>query len=354
MKKLLAMMLVLVMALGLMAGCGASESSSAPAASNDAAAPAEAADEVVTLKVAHGASESYHLHRALLAFKEYVEGTGKFEVEIYPNQQFGSDEEMIEGVQTGDLTFCVSPSSYLGDMVKRMSLVELPYVFPSRDAALAVLAGEWGEAALAELEDIGLHGINFMENGIRNITNSKHEIKVPADMNGLKMRTMLVTAHVTFWNSLGCSAEGSAFSELYTNLSTGVFDGQENPVAHIYANKFYEVQPYITVSEHVYCAYIPLCTTDFWASLSEEQKTIINEGFDVAYDAQMEMVKNETDAQLQEMIDYGCTVTYLTAEEKAQWIEAGQPILETYREKVGDEIYNEFTAAVAEAAASLG
>lgn len=344
MKKLSAVILAAAMALSLTACSGSSEGG---AAKQDKQA---GADTPITLKIAHGASETYHLHRALLKFKDIVEETGKFKVEIYPNQQFGSDGEMIEGVKTGDLTMAVSPSSYLTDECPSMSLIELPYVYPNRETALATLNGEWGQKELAELEKAGLHGLGYMENGMRHLTNSKKEIHLPADLNGMKVRTMQVEAHVDFWNSLGCSAEGSPFSELYTNLSTGVFDGEENPIAHIYSQKFYEVQKYITLSEHVYCAYIPLVTTDFWNGLTEEQKTILNDAFQQSYDYQMELVETEEESQLKEMETSGCIVTRLTDEEKQAFIEAAQPTLEKYREKVGAGVYDEFAQAVEKAA----
>lgn len=344
MKKLSAVILAAAMALSLTACSGSSEDGEAK---QDKQA---GADAPITLKIAHGASETYHLHRALLKFKDIVEETGKFKVEIYPNQQFGSDGEMIEGVKTGDLTMAVSPSSYLTDECPSMSLIELPYVYPNRETALATLNGEWGQKELAELEKAGLHGLGYMENGMRHLTNSKKEIHLPADLNGMKVRTMQVEAHVDFWNSLGCSAEGSPFSELYTNLSTGVFDGEENPIAHIYSQKFYEVQKYITLSEHVYCAYIPLVTTDFWNGLTEEQKTILNDAFQQSYDYQMELVETEEESQLKEMETSGCIVTRLTDEEKQAFIEAAQPTLEKYREKVGAGVYDEFAQAVEKAA----
>lgn len=344
MKKLSAVILAAAMALSLTACSGSSEGG---ATKQDKQA---GADAPITLKIAHGASETYHLHRALLKFKDIVEETGKFKVEIYPNQQFGSDGEMIEGVKTGDLTMAVSPSSYLTDECPSMSLIELPYVYPNRETALATLNGEWGQKELAELEKAGLHGLGYMENGMRHLTNSKKEIHLPADLNGMKVRTMQVEAHVDFWNSLGCSAEGSPFSELYTNLSTGVFDGEENPIAHIYSQKFYEVQKYITLSEHVYCAYIPLVTTDFWNGLTEEQKTILNDAFQQSYDYQMELVETEEESQLKEMETSGCIVTRLTDEEKQAFIEAAQPTLEKYREKVGAGVYDEFAQAVEKAA----
>lgn len=267
-------------------------------------------------------------------------------MEIYPAQQFGSDGEMIEGVKTGDLTMAVSPSSYLTEELPSMSLIELPYVYPNRETAWAVLNGEWGQKELDDLEASGLHGLGYMENGMRQLTNNKKEIHQPEDLNGMKLRTMQVQAHVDFWNSLGCSAEGSPFSELYTNLSTGVFDGEENPIAHIYSQKFYEVQKYITISDHVFTAYVPVVTVDFWNSLSEEQQTIINDAFKEAYNYQMELVEKEEPEELEEMEAAGCVVTKLTDEEKQKFIEAAQPTLQKYREIVGADVYDEFTVAV--------
>lgn len=343
-KKVTALMMAMAMAFTVTA-CSGSSGSDAQKQEKTSGT-----DAPITLKIAHGASETYHLHRALLKFKEIVEETGKFKVEIYPAQQFGSDGEMIEGVKTGDLTMAVSPSSYLTDECPSMSLIELPYVYPNRETALATLNGEWGQAELVKLESAGLHGLGYMENGMRHITNSKKEIRLPQDLNGMKIRTMQVEAHVDFWNSLGCSAEGSPFSELYTNLSTGVFDGEENPIAHIYSQKFYEVQKYITLSEHVYCAYIPLVTTDFWNGLSVEQQGIINDAFQQAYDYQMELVETEEESQLKEMEAAGCVVTRLTDEEKQAFINAAQPTLEKYREKVGADTFDQFTEAVKNAA----
>lgn len=350
-EKVTAIMVAAMLALTATACSGGSAENPAGGGVAGDSGKKESSGEPITLKIAHGASETYHLHRALLKFKEIAEQSGRFTVEIYPAQQFGSDGEMIEGVKTGDLTMAVSPSSYLTDECPSMSLIELPYVYPNREAALAALNGDWGKKELALLEEAGLHGLGYLENGMRHVTNSKKEVHLPADLNGMKMRTMQVEAHVDFWNSLGCSAEGSPFSELYTNLSTGVFDGEENPIAHIYAQKFYEVQKYITLTEHVYCAYIPLMTTDFWNGLSAEEQKILDDAFAQTYAYQMELVETEEAAQLEEMEAAGCIVTRLTEQEKQAFIDAAQPTLERYREKVGADVYDEFVEAVKNAAA---
>lgn len=152
-KKFVVTAVTAAMVLG-MTGCGGSSDGGSANASTDG---------VITLKIAHGASETYHMHRAIEKFKEIVEGTGQFQVEIYPAQQFGSDGEMIEGVKTGDLTMAVSPSSYLTEELPSMSLIELPYVYPNRETAWAVLNGEWGQKELDDLEASGLHGLGYME-----------------------------------------------------------------------------------------------------------------------------------------------------------------------------------------------
>lgn len=339
MKKLFAALLAGIMLVSL-AACGSTgqTQSSGEGSGNTG--------EAITLKIAHGSAETHPLHRALLQFKEDVEATGRFEVEIYPNQQFGSDEEMLQSVKTGDLTMAVSPTSYLANDVPSMAMIELPYVFPNVATARAVLEGEWGTQELEQLKDVNLYALGYMESGMRQMTNSKHTITSPADLSGLKLRTMNVEAHIRFFNSLGASAEGSPFSELYTNLSTGVFDGEENPIAQIYANKFYEVQQYITITDHIYTTYVPVMRLDFWEGLSADDQEILNTAFASAYTAGLEMLEADEAQQLSEMEAAGCEVTTLTPEQKQAFIEAAQPTLMEYRDSIGADVYDAFAQAI--------
>ncbi len=309
--------------------------------------------DVKEIKIAHGASEAFHLHRALLKFKEEVEKSGLFKVDIFPSSQMGNDTEMIESVKTGDLTMAVSPSSFLTDEVPSIAMIELPFVFPSREVAFATLEGSWGQKELKLLQKAGLHSLGYMESGMRHITNSKHEVKTPEDLKGLKIRTMQVPAHVEYWNSVGCSAEGSPFAELYTNLSTKVFDGQENPISQIVAQKFYEVQPFLTLTGHVYTTYLPLMTEGYWDSLSPKEQEVMNNAFEVATKFQQELISKEETDQLKFIESngsYPCKVTRLTPEEKQAFIDSAQPTLQKYRKSLGEDVYDEFTTAIAAAA----
>ncbi len=208
---------------------------------------------------------------------------------------------MIESAKTGDITIAVSPTSFVLKESPDLGMIELPYVFPTLESARQTLRGHWGRSALDKLESSGLYGLGFMESGYRHLSNSKKPIKLPSDMEGLKFRTMQVPAHVAYWNSLGSSAEGAPFPELYSSLSTKVFDGQENPIAQFYTQKFFEVQPYLTLTGHVYTTYVPMMNIDYWNSLTEEEKKIVVESIDEASLYQFALVDAEEKDQLKEI-----------------------------------------------------
>lgn len=332
MKKItIAILLVLVMALSV--ACSGGKDVSKPK----------------VIKIGHGASETYHMHRAMLKFKEILEETGNFKVEIYPSSQLGNDAEMIESVKTGDLTMAIPPSSFLTDEAPDMTVIELPYVFPSREVAINTLNGDWGKDQLSQLESSGLVGLGYFENGLRHLTNSKRPVRTPEDLKGLKLRTMQVPAHVYLWNDLGATAVGSPFAELYTNLSTKVFDGQENPIAHIYSQKFFEVQDYLTLTGHVYTAYVPVLGLEFWSTLNDEEQGQIRDAFEESRVYQLELIDAEETNQLEEIkanTTYPTEVTELTKEEKQKFIDAAQPTLEHFRNEVGAESYDKFMEAI--------
>ncbi|MGN7298095.1 TRAP transporter substrate-binding protein [Ferdinandcohnia sp. SAFN-114] len=335
MKKLALLFVVSVLVALTLAACGSNGASGG--------------DKVKTIKIGHGAAESLHMHQAWLKFKEELEKDGGFEVEIYPSSQFGNDAEMVESVKTGDLTMATPPSSFLTEEAPNMTLIELPYVFESRENAINTLAGEWGQNQLADLEDNGLVGLGYLENGLRHFTNNKLPVRTPDDLKGLKLRTMQVPAHVYLWNDLGATAEGAPFAEVYNNLSSGRFDGQENPIGLIYSQKFYEVQKYLTLTGHVYTAYVPVMNSDFWNELTEEEQTVIKDAFKVAYDYQLELIEKEETEQLEEIKgddQYPTEIIELTDEEKQAFMDAAKPTLDHFREEIGADAFDEFIEAI--------
>ncbi len=313
------------------------------------AAMAQSSGKKVKVQIAHGASDGFSMHRALVMMKADLEKGGRFDVRIFPSSQMGNDTEMIETVSTGDMDIVLSPSSFFTKYSKPMSFIELPYVFPSRDVAIQVLGGDWGKKALSELESKGLVGIGYMENGMRHLTNNKAEVVGPADLKGMKLRTMQVPAHVEFWNLTGASASGSPFAELYTNLSTGVFDGQENPLAQITAQKFSEVQKFMTLTGHVYSAYVIAANKSWWDGLNADSRKSLQSAFDKAYAHQLKLINQEETKQTEEMKAKGMKIKSLTPAQVNEWMKLAAPLNKKYASQVGQAQYDEFMKAVATA-----
>lgn len=310
---------------------------------------AQSGGKKVKVQIAHGASDGFSMHRALVQMKTELEKSGRFDVRIFPSSQMGNDTEMIETVSTGDMDIVLSPSSFFTRYSKSMSFIELPYVFPSRDVAINVLGGAWGKKALSELESKGLVGIGYMENGMRHLTNNKAEVVGPADLKGMKLRTMQVPAHVEFWNLTGASASGSPFAELYTNLSTGVFDGQENPLAQITSQKFNEVQKFMTLTGHVYSAYVVAANKDWWNGLNADNKKSLQTAFDNAYAYQLKLINQEETKQTEDMKAKGMKIKTLTPAQVNEWMKLAAPLNKKYASQVGQAQYDEFTKSIAAA-----
>lgn len=319
-----------------------------------ATAAAGTASAETVIKVGHGANEQYHMHRALLKFEELVEerSGGDFDVQIFPSSQMGPDREMIEGVQTGVLEMAVSPSSFFAGWDPSFAVIELPYMYPSKDVALDVLNGDTGDEMLARLEHQGLVGLGWLENGLRHVTNNVRPIEKPEDLAGIKLRTMKVPAHVDTFKALGANPTPMNFGEVYSALQQGVIDGQENPVALIDSQRFYEVQKHVSLTGHVFTVYVPVVGQWFWSGLSEDQQTLLRDAMTDAAAYQQKLVNAEEAGQLQKIRDAGVNVVDLSAEERQVFSDKTQEVRATYRDEVGAEVFDGWTAAVAAAGAN--
>ena len=313
-----------------------------------AAGFAGAAYAETVIKVGHGANEQYHMHRALLKFEELVEARseGAFDVQIFPSSQMGPDREMIEGVQTGVLEMAVSPSSFFAGWDPAFAVIELPYMYPSKEVALSVMNGEAGDEMLARLEDQGLVGLGWMENGLRHVTNNVRPIQTPEDLEGIKLRTMKVPAHVDTFKALGANPTPMNFGEVYSALQQGVIDGQENPVALIDSQRFYEVQKHVSLTGHVFTVYIPVVGEWFWSGLTPDQQSLLSDAMTEAAAYQQELVDAEEAGQLQKIRDAGVNVVELSPEERQVFSERTQDVRAAYREEVGAEVFDGWLDAV--------
>jgi tripartite ATP-independent transporter DctP family solute receptor len=310
-----------------------------------------AASAETVIKIGHGAAESFHMHRALLKFEELVEtgSNGEIDVQIFPSSQMGPDREMIEGVQTGVLEMAIPPSSFFAGWDPAFAVIELPYMYASKDIAFDVLDGAAGDSMLARVENQGLVGLGWLELGVRNVTNNVRPIASPQDLEGVKLRTMKVPAHVATFESLGANPTPMNFGEVYSALQQGVIDGQENPLAIITSQRFYEVQKYLSTTGHVFAVYMPVVSKPFFDSLSAEHQQLIRASMARARVHQAELVAAEDASQLDEIRSAGVEVLELTAEQRQAFADQTESVRLQYRDEVGAEAYDAWVAAVSAA-----
>lgn len=310
-----------------------------------------AASAETVIRVGHGANEQYHMHRALLKFEELVEAgsNGEIDIQIFPSSQLGPDREMIEGVQTGVLEMAVSPSSFFAGWDPAFAVIELPYMYASKDIALKVLNGEAGDKMLARLNEQGLVGLGWLENGMRHITNNVRPIEKPEDLNGIKLRTMKVPAHVATFEALGANPTPMNFGEVYSALQQGVIDGQENPVALIDSQRFYEVQKHVSLTGHVFTVYVPVISEAFYSGLSSEHQALLKDAMQKAEAYQQDLVNSEEAGQLQKIRESGVNVVDLTADQRQVFSDQTASVRAAYRDEVGAEAFDAWVAAVAQA-----
>lgn len=304
------------------------------------------------VKIGHGASESFHMHRALLKFEELVESGsgGDLDVQIFPSSQMGPDREMIEGVQTGVLEMAIPPSSFFAGWDPAFAVIELPYMYASKDVAFKVLDSEIGNQMLNRVEKQGLVGLNWLELGVRNVTNNMRPIASPEDLEGVKLRTMKVPAHVATFEALGANPTPMNFGEVYSALQQGVIDGQENPLAIITSQRFYEVQKHLSTTGHVFAVYMPVISKPFFDSLSSEHQELLRDAMEHARAYQAELVAAEDASQLKQIREAGVEVLELTAEQRQAFADKTESVRLQYRDQVGADTYDAWVAAVNKAA----
>ena len=303
------------------------------------------------IKLGHGTNEQFHMHRAIEHFKELVEtgSNNELEVQIFPNSQLGPDREMIESVQTGIMEMAVSPSAIFAGWDPAFAVIELPYMYASKQIALDVMNGPAGRDMLDRLEQQGLEGLGYLELGMRNITNNVRPIEKPEDLKGVKLRTMQVPAHVDTFTTLGANPTPMNFGEVYSALQQGVIDGQENPIAIIDSQRFYEVQSNLSLTGHVFTVYVPVISKYFMESLPEDQQQLIRDSIKTAADYQQQLVNKEESEQLKRIEDSGVKVMRLTPEQRKLFSEKTESVRVQYRDSIGPDAYDAWVAAVADA-----
>lgn len=250
---------------------------------------------------------------------------GRITVEVYPDSQLGGEREMIEATQFGDIEMTAPSVGVLANFDKSLQVFDFPFIFEDAETAYEVLDSELGDEMLAGLADSGLIALGWGENGFRNLAMTDGTVRVPEDMDGVKLRTMQVPMHIAYWESVGAAPTPLSFPEVFTSLQQGVVDGVENPYELLYSARLTEPANYLTETRHIYDPEVLLINKDFYESLSDEDQEIIQSAADAAIDKIRSLKKTVSDEIRAEIEAAGGTVTDLTEEERQAWIDSAIP-----------------------------
>ena len=299
------------------------------------------AQEPIVIKFSHVVAIDTPKGKAAEMFaKKAAELTkGRVKVEVYANSTLYKDKEEMEALQLGAVQMLAPSLAKFGPLgVKEFELFDLPFIFSNYDDLHKVTTGPVGKQLLAKLESKGIRGLAFWDNGFKSFSLNT-PIKTPADLKGKKMRIQSSKVLEEQMRSVGSLPQVMAFSEVYQALQTGVVDGTENPLSNLYTKKMFEVQKYLTITDHGYLGYAVIVNKKFWDGLPEDVRKQLDEAMVQATRYANQIARVENEESLDKVKKSGKTVVYVpTKEERLAFKKAMVPVHKKMEGRIGKEV----------------
>ncbi len=312
--------------------------------------PAQAQDiKPRLIRFGYGLAENSNQGRAVKVFADEVQklSGGKMRIRAIGGAALGPDTQMQQALIGGAQEMMVGSTATLVGIAKEMALWDTPFLVNNTREADALLDGPVGDKVRAKLEDKGMVGLVYWENGFRNLTNSKRPVTKLEDLNGIKLRVMQNNVFLDSFKQLGANAVPLPYSELFTALETNAVDGQENPYNTILSAKFYEVQKYLTVTNHVYSPWIVTVSKKFWDGLSKDEKAVLQKAALVSRDFERKDTRDEAAKALADLKTRGMQVNELSPTEAARMRDKLTHVNAGVATQVGMDLWNETQAQLA-------
>jgi C4-dicarboxylate-binding protein DctP len=273
-------------------------------------------------------------------FKELIDQrlAGKVVVEVYPNSQLFGDNKVLQAMLLGDVQLAAPALSKFESFTRSLQLFDLPFLFKDMAAVERFQKSESGQKLLNSMKKKGLTGLGYIHNGMKQLSSS-NPIRVPADAAGQKFRIMTSDVLAAQFKAVKATPLKKPFSEVFTLLQTKAIDGQENTWSNIYSKKFFEVQPYITESNHGLLDYMVVTSTEFWMDLPDDLRGEVKKALDEAIEFGNQVAAQKGVDDRQKIIDSGRSeVIALSPEERAQWVEVMKPVWKEFEHEIGKEL----------------
>jgi tripartite ATP-independent transporter DctP family solute receptor len=235
-----------------------------------------AAQQQIVIKAGHGGQTGHPTHGAMVRMAETLRDRtgGQVRMDVFPDRQLGEERELVEGLQLGTVDMTAVSTGPLVSFVPQVGVLDLPFLFQDSAHAYRVLDGEIGRDILARFAGRGIQGLAYWENGWRHLT-SRNPVSTPADMRGMKLRTMQNPVHIQAFRNLGAAPVPMVWGEVFTSLGQGVIDGQENPLGVIALNSLWEVQRHVALTRHLYGPHLVLFSKARWDRLPANAREAI-------------------------------------------------------------------------------
>jgi len=298
------------------------------------------------LKAGHVLADGHSYHLSWLKVAEIVKAktNGDMTIDVFANSTLGNERDLIEGMQLGAVDLAVVSTGPMSGFSPAFLVLDLPYIFPTYEAAYRVLDGEIGQGMLESIAKNKLKGFCFWENGFRNVT-AKKPCPNPEDVKGVKIRTMEAEVHMATFNNLGAIATPMAWGEVYTALQQGTIDAQENPIANIYQGRIQEVNPYVTMTRHFYAPSPVLMSMAIWSKLPADYQKILSDAIIETRTFARDEIKRGEKLYAEDMKKEG--VTIIEDVDIAKWRKAVQPTYDQYEKKIGKDLIEKVQAIAA-------
>ncbi len=249
------------------------------------------AQKTKTIRLAHGLDVNHSVHQALVKMaQDLVQlSNGKMTVEIYPNQQLGTERQIMELIQIGSLDMTKVSAATLENFAPKTKVLGLPYLFRDRAHSFEVFDGPIGQELLDDGKKHWLKGLGFYDAGSRSFYTKKKPVEHPNDLEGQKIRVMPSVTAMEMVRGFGGSPTPISWGELYTSLQQGVVDGAENNPPSFYLSKHYEICKYYSLNEHTFSPDVVIVGTHFWDKLSKEEQDWLQQAVDASISYQRQL-----------------------------------------------------------------
>ena len=294
----------------------------------------------ITIKFSHVVAENTAKGQMANKFKELIAERlpGKVEVEVFPNSQLFNDDGVLKAILLGDVQIAAPALSKFNSYTDQLQIFDLPFLFKDMAAVEKFQTSEKGIELLDSLQKKGFVGLGYLHNGLKQLS-SNSPLRVPADANGLKFRIMSSDVLAAQFQALNATPLKKPFSEVFTLLQTKAIDGQENSWSNIYSKKFFEVQPYITESNHGVLDYMVVTSKEFWMSIPDAERVIVKKALDEAISFGNKVAADKGISDRQKIIDSKRTeVIELDDAARSQWVEAMKPVWEEFEKEIGKDM----------------